>query len=239
MKWWSMLFPPPPTCWLCESPISSRGWVPVHHRLCRTCWFHWEKIDQPCCKVCGRGNGIIEREYCSDCLRIPEEERIVNRSVLAYSEWSKQWIHLYKYQGKESLALPMGLWMADTVKKQYAEVRFSMITYVPLHPERLKMRGFNQSELLAKVIGKKLKLPVIPLLERRRSTQSQSKRNRRQRLRALENSFHFREESLDSSRNQTVLLVDDVYTTGATVRACAKPLRAKGIPQIYAITFAR
>lgn len=189
--------------------------------------------------VCGRVNGAIKQEICLDCYKIPEEDRVVNRSGISYTDWSKRWIHLFKYQGKESLAYPMGLWMAETVKKQYANIRFTMITFVPLHHDRLKTRGFNQSEQLAKVIGRKLRLPVIPLLEKKVSSPFQSKRKRRERLFALENSFCIKSDISTFTSPQTVLLVDDVYTTGATVRACAKPIRQAGISLVYAITFAR
>lgn len=176
---------------------------------------------------------------CMDCMSVPEAERVVNRSVLVYTEWSKRWVKLFKYRGKESLAIPMGLWMADVVRKHYPSIRFTVVTYVPLHPEHLRMRGFNQSERLAAVIGKKLRVPVAPLLERIQPTRSQSKRNRQERLNALENAFLFREGGFRDLIRETVLLVDDVYTTGATVRACAKPLRMAGAKKIYSITFAR
>jgi competence protein ComFC len=177
---------------------------------------------------------------CRDCLRIPEEERIVNRSPVAYAGKAKEWVSLLKYRGKESLAKPMGLWMAEMVLTHFAGTGISVITYVPLHTDKRVERGFNQSELLARVIGRRLGLPVLTLLRREKDHASQSRRNREERLLALKGAFQIAEEGCEKCiRDRTILIVDDVYTTGATLRECAKPLLASGASRVYSVTFAR
>lgn len=147
---------------------------------------------------------------------------------------------MYKYRGDERLALPIALWMTEVVKRHYRKHAFSIISFVPAHASRLQERGFNQSELLAKTIGRDLGKPVVPMLEKCFLTATQSKRDRIERLRSLTDSFRLA-EGLDPLhyRNKPILLVDDVYTTGSTLRECAKVLRNAGLGSVCSITFAR
>nr|WP_232345517.1 phosphoribosyltransferase family protein [Paenactinomyces guangxiensis] len=89
-------------------------------------------------------------------------------------------------------------------------------------------------------MGKRLGLPVVPLLERCKSTSSQSQRSRQERLLALKNVFRLgKEVNRKQIANKTILIVDDVYTTGTTLRECAKPLRQAGVNDVCSVTFAR
>lgn len=163
----------------------------------------------------------------------------MNRSPVAYTEPVKVWMRFFKYRGKESLAVPMGQWMADTARAHYAKENLSLITYVPLHRERLLQRGFNQAEKLAGEVGRRLGLPVRSLLERCRATANQSKRTRKERLLALKGSIILAEGAIKQVNNRVILIVDDVYTTGTTIRECAKPLRQAGVKKVCSLTFAR
>jgi ComF family protein len=102
---------------------------------------------------------------------------------------------------------------------------------VPVHATRKKTRGFNQAEILARVIGKKLGIPVIPeMLVRNKKTLPQKDLSAAERLKNLSGAFAMGEipEGIRS-----VILVDDIYTTGSTIEACARALRASGISRIY------
>ncbi|MBH8604135.1 ComF family protein [Thermoactinomyces sp. CICC 10522] len=238
---WSSLFSQPPTCEFCTAFVRRPSpFAPVRERICSTCLAGVELISGPFCPVCGRKQEAGADHLCPDCLRLAEEERIVNRSPVVYSGKAKEWVSSFKYRGKESLATPMGRWMAEVVQTHFAHTGISVITFVPLHKEKKAERGFNQSELLARVIGARLGLPVLPLLGREKDLASQSRRNRQERLLALKGAFQIEGEGCEKCiRDRTVLIVDDVYTTGTTLRECAKPLLVSGASRVYSVTFAR
>lgn len=170
----------------------------------------------------------------------PPGERVVNRSAVSYSPLVREWMWTFKYGGKESLAVPMGKWMAEVIREHYGRKAVSVITYVPMHGERQKQRGFNQAERLALTIGKKLWIPVHPLLKRVKETTPQSRRTRRERLHSINGVFQLADQrQAQKGRKRSVLIVDDVYTTGATVRECAKVLRNAGFQEVFSVTFAR
>jgi competence protein ComFC len=240
MKWWLKLFPSPPSCWICAGPVHFSAYSTVWNRLCVACQEQITPMQMPVCMGCGRGWEQCHSTLCFDCVRIDERERVSNRSAASYSPFTKKLVQIYKYRGKESLARPMGAWMAEVVREHFADQTFSLITFVPMHEERLRERGFNQAELLAIEVGKQLQIPVVPMLKRVRSTAAQSKRSRSERLLALRNIFQIaKKENRDWIENIKILVVDDVYTTGATLRECAKSLRQAGVAHVCSVTFAR
>jgi competence protein ComFC len=221
--------------------MQARLFAPPEKRLCPVCLESLQLIKEPICQVCGRGfDKAPSTGVCFDCVRIAEEERVMNRSPVAYTDQVAAWVRLFKYRGKEGLATPMGRWMAEVARVHYARENISLVTFVPLHEERLIQRGFNQAEKLADEVGRRLRLPVCPLLVRNKDTAYQSKRTREERLSALGGSVILADGAWKRHvANQVVLIVDDVYTTGATVRECAKPLRQAGVKKVCSVTFAR
>ncbi|WP_089964816.1 ComF family protein [Lihuaxuella thermophila] len=240
MDWWSVLFPPDHRCWLCDSaPVPAGFWVSVREKVCAACREQLTPIVSAGCRVCGRSADGNSTGICPDCARVNPSERICNRSAVVYSDGAKQIIQLFKYRGKESLSSPLGVWMAEVAASHFGK-QISLVTFVPLHPERLSERGFNQAELLANVIGKRLRLPVCSLLTRSRATLPQSTRTRQDRLVAMQNVFQLSEQvNPKRIENKRILIVDDVYTTGATLRECAKSLRQAGASHVCSVTFAR
>ncbi len=196
-------------------------------------------IGAPQCKVCGREMNQRETNICSDCQTIHPSDWVYNRSVFAYTAFVKQIIWRYKYKGQEKLAVPLGRCMAETLEQQWTKKKF-VLSYVPLHAQRLSERGFNQAERLAHVIGRYLRLPVVELLVRKRMTQPQSEKGRDERLSALVGAFAVHPDiDLEQLVDREILLVDDIYTTGSTLRECSKPLKEQGIKNVYSITIAR
>jgi len=114
---------------------------------------------------------------------------------------------------------------------------FDLIVPVPLHPARLRERGFNQAHLLATMLGQKIGAPVSSVLERVRYTTTQTAFDRIDRMENLHNAFRLRKKA--TVRELRVLLVDDILTTGSTLTECARVLREAGAQSIYAITAAR
>jgi len=122
----------------------------------------------------------------------------------------------------------------------YARLRgrnFDVVIPVPLHPARLRERGFNQAELLAKILGQRINLTLSRALERTRYTTTQTAFDRIDRMENLRGAFRLR-KSIDV-RGLQVLLVDDILTTGSTLSECARVLREAGAQSVYAVTAAR
>lgn len=180
-----------------------------------------------------------ETNICSDCDATDQAEWVYNRSVFSYSAFVKQIVWRYKYRGQMQLAKPLGLLMAAVINQYWPKRKF-ILSYIPLHKQRLVERGFNQSELLAHVIGRNLGRPVIEMFVRQRGTHRQSVKGRKDRLISLQGAFQLK-QGFDPSPyvGCPVLLVDDIYTTGTTLRECAKPLKQHRIENIYSITIAR
>lgn len=239
-EWWSMIFGYPRLCWSCSDPVPSLLFSSAWDQMCKTCQGQIRPILFSGCSICGRVEKCGDLEVCFDCARIPSTHWVVNRSVVEYTESIRHLIHNFKYRGNRKLADPLGVWMAEVFRREFYNKEISIITYVPLARNRLEERGFNQAKVLASRIAKRIKLPLSNLLERNYSISSQSKRGRKDRLFSLQNAFHLSAQvTIDLIQNKGILIVDDVYTTGTTLRACAEPLLKGGASSIYALTFAR
>jgi len=251
MRWWSSLFPVAPNCWLCRHAIEQIPFSSAWSKICKQCIALLAPVTSPTCSICGRPS-IYEGPCCPDCQLIPLEDRVQNVSVASYTEKTKKVLARFKYHGDERYAEFLGALMGETVNKHYQVIPFTLITNVPLHPNRMEERGFNQAQLLAEQIGKRLGLPTQAILERKKTSPAQAILERKKtspaqaslgrvaRLQSLSGAFQLMTEGeqLDLAPH-TILLVDDVYTTGTTIRECAKILRIAGVKSIYAITFAR
>jgi competence protein ComFC len=238
-KWWTALFPVTCTCLFCDTPLAAHRFTNIWQRLCIACTAQLHRIDGAICQVCGRVSNQEKTNVCGDCSAVQQVKWVYNRSVFAYTAFVKQLVWRYKYKGLQRLAKPLGLLMAETVDHYWRKQKF-VLSYVPLHRDRLQERGFNQAALLAQMIGKHLRLPVVPLLMRRRATPQQSSKGRDERLHALHDAFSLREDvDVTQLAEHSILLVDDIYTTGTTIRECAKPLKRRGIENVYSITIAR
>ncbi|WP_051271409.1 ComF family protein [Shimazuella kribbensis] len=239
MRWWSSLFPNNPSCWFCDRSIKQFCFSSAWSKVCADCAACLSPICEPVCNVCFRPLDGDEN-LCVDCLLVKQEDRVPNVSAVSYTSKAKKVLARFKYSGDERYAKYIGAIMYESVEKHYHQVPFSLITSVPLHQNRIVERGFNQSQLLADYIGKYLGLPTQTILERLKPSPPQASLGRNARILSLRNSFGINQDGqqLDLTPH-TILLVDDVYTTGTTIRECAKVLRQAGVQTIYAVTFAR
>jgi len=143
-------------------------------------------------------------------------------------------IHRFKYQNMRGLAEPLGELLASYVVEH--SLPASVLVPVPLHPARLAERGYNQAALLAREMGRRLDLPVVEnSLLRVRATRQQVGLNAEERQANVAGAFACRDAQL---AGQQVLLIDDVYTTGATLTACGAALAAIGAASIWGLTLA-
>ena len=173
----------------------------------------------------------------------PEFERAAAWGV--YTEGMRDAIRLLKYERAEAVARPLGLLLARVMKKMAEQgmARDVTVIAVPLHPRKQRQRGYNQSVLLADEAVRSLRTEGWPLkvehaaMIRTRSTDSQFGLSPRERRLNLRGAFIVRDPQAVSGRE--VLLVDDIYTTGATARECARVLRQAGATKVWAATVAR
>ncbi len=151
----------------------------------------------------------------------------------SYEGLLREWIHLYKYARIKTLARPLGDLLAEAVPRGES---FDAVVPVPLHWLRQWRRGFNQSEILARDLARRLGIPVISALHRRRSTLTQAGLSNTARRRNVAQAFGARRASI---ANQRILLIDDVMTTGSTAAACARALKRAGAARVTLVTVAR
>lgn len=184
------------------------------------------------CSVCGRpmppDSGV-----CGACYHHPDAF-IKARSCFAYDGRAAKLVKRFKYGGHRYLAECMSEFMADTYFETGMDC--SLVTFVPLHAKRLRVRGFNQAQLLAVQLSKRISVPVAPLLKKTAHTKNMAKLGRADRARLIAGTF-----ALDGStdlRGKTILLVDDVLTTGATANECANVLLKAHAGDVSVLTYA-
>jgi ComF family protein len=231
-----------PTCASCQSMLSA----PLDGPVCRGCWTAVRPITPPICDSCGdplpawRLEGCCTAR-CPQCRRTP---RSIDRSraIGEYDGALRQIIHALKYDGRRSIAQPLGKLMQKHGSTLLKGADWAVP--VPLHPRREGMRGFNQAAELAR----HLDLPVCFALQRVRHSVPQVDLPASRRHANVRGAFRlagwhgWRAASrghLPDLSHACVLLVDDVSTTGATLDACARVLKEAGVAEVRAITAAR
>jgi ComF family protein len=160
------------------------------------------------------------------------------RGTTAFAGVAKTLVEKLKYSGRTEYAPVMARRMADVLRAEFPASELDALVPVPLHPTRQRERGFNQSCVLAEWIGREVGLPVHErLLRRVRVTQSQTRLSRRERACNIQEAFAA--GALEYVSERSLVLVDDVCTTGATLNECARVLKQAGARRIYCLTFAR
>jgi ComF family protein len=215
--------------------------------ICANCSGTYLGVESPICSICGAIFKSREGEdhHCGECLNAPKRFRMA-RSVGVYDNVLMAAIHCLKYKEKIQLARPLGVLLFMAFCRYWNMANINLIVPIPLHKKKLRIRGFNPSFLLVKewaLIVKSLNraLPVIPvavdILVRKKWTESQTSLGRKERLQNVKNAFDVSDSSKVKRKN--ILLVDDVYTTGATANECAKVLMRAGAERVDVLTLAR
>lgn len=182
--------------------------------ICRDCY---EKLDITN-KEIQMDSPFINKAYCT----------------LFYNEYIRERIKDYKYHGKNYLYKPFGEIMLDTIKKHHIHVDIDIIAYIPAHRRKEALRGYNQAELLAKYIAQKTNIRISRgNLIKIKWTKEQSHSNKIERITNLRDSFYIKQAS--EVENKTILLVDDIITTGTTMEECSKTLMSNGARKVIGL----
>lgn len=198
--------------------------------ICSLCRRHLPYIREPRCLKCGKEVEREEQEYCADCLQHPKHYR-KGYPLFAYKAPVREGVQAFKYHNRREYAGFYGEALTEQFGTEFQELGLDGILPVPLHRRRLRRRGYNQAELLAVQLGKRLDVPVYAhLLVRTVDTVPQKDLNDRERMENLKRAFHFHENKVQLNR---VLLIDDIYTTGSTIEACTQVLLHAGVSEVF------
>jgi len=215
--------------------------------LCQACIRGLVAVESPICDRCGlplnsRQGGD---HRCGECIREPKNYRIA-RAPLIYEQILTRLIHCFKYKGKVQLAKPLADLLLTAFRLFWEPDSIDLVLPVPLHMKRFRGRGFNQAYLLVcnwNILGGQFPHRPAPLqiernlLVRTAATVPQSALGRAERAVNIKNAFEL--NSPDKVKDKRILLIDDVYTTGATVNECTRLLLNRGARHVDVLTLAR
>ncbi len=223
----------PRRCPVCGDIIQPEGAL-----ICPSCILRLSPVKQPTCKKCGKEIFAEHMEYCLDCAR---HRRSFDSGValLNYNEAARRSMAAIKYKNRreyldfyaEAIVHRYGKWMEH--------LKADALIPVPVHPARLRRRGFNQAAELAGRLEHLTGIPVVSdLLIRTRRTAPQKELSPAERLKNLQQAFAVASAYQDQNSHKIpgcVILVDDIYTTGSTMEACARILKASGVLRVFCI----
>ena len=226
----------PASCSYCRSPVRDSG-IP---RFCKECWSDFSPLQGPVCPSCGKPFGSPEsladspEHECFHCRKTPPHYDQALAAGL-FEGPLREAIHIFKYRPLRSLGEPLARWMAGQVRMT---VPLDMAMPVPLHKKRLRHRGFNQALLLAHGVSERFAMPLnYDNLMRVRYTRPQVELSGRERAENVRGAFNLIRPA--EVRDKRILLIDDVFTTGATMNECAKVLKDAGAASVTVLTLAR
>jgi ComF family protein len=230
----------PPRCLVCEDFLQEAGAAPdFPDGICGACSQGFVRNDGPKCSICGRPfpAGTRPDHWCEGCLRKPPLYESLG-APYAYEGTVATAILRFKYGGVSRAASVLGPLLADFAFGWLKDAPDPVVMPVPLHLKRLRQRGYNQSLLLAGYVAARLSAELDYLsLKRPKHTPSQAGLNREERRKNMKGAFVL--ERPQAVEGRTVLLVDDVATTGETLNECARTLKKAGCRRVLCLVLAR
>ncbi len=225
----------PPACLGCSEILRPEK----EKYFCVNCREKIKYLNESICPLCGIAflDSPAGNHLCGNCL----EQRpffSIARAVAAYEKVILEAIHKFKYGRDLSIGSILASFMADFQFPDFDYRNYSLIIPVPLHIKKLRQRGFNQSVILARALKKKWQIPLnYFLLKRSKFTLTQTGLHKKEREKNIKGAFEV--TSAKDVKDKNIILVDDVYTTGATLNECAKTLRKAGAKDVAVLTLAR
>lgn len=237
----SVIFPAP--CRICGEILESVGALPV----CAACWNQFAAVSKPICELCGRpfsgdAASLGEAHWLCRLCRASTYAFERARSYGIYNHTMHRAVLLLKH---EEMA-PFGRWfakrIAEVINEDPKHLRADVVVPVPLHHTRMRERGYNQAEMIAAPLARLLRLPCEPrALTRIRPRPDKLILSRSERWKSVQGAYQVSAGNSHAAKikSRAVLLVDDVFTTGATLDACARALRKAGAAKVIGVTAAR
>lgn len=224
------LFPPHIKCIICGDDLPTTRQI----EICDACLPRFEYIAQDrCCQHCG-APVYGEAKYCFNC-KDNDRHFDEGRSVFVYAGAIESLVSGLKFGNKPYLARTLGAYLAQLYREKDWQVDF--VVPVPMTPGRIKERGYNQAALLATAFCQNTNLPLrLDVLVKTKDTSQQKELSMRERQENIRDAFAVSDKKV--VRQQSVLIIDDVMTTGATASACALALKKAHAQKVYVITLA-
>lgn len=224
----------PPRCINCSKPLSGKDGV------CEDCFNIINFISNPCCQKCGmpfEATTAKSSKLCGLCVKDKKSVFRMSRSAMRYDDVSKNMVLSFKFMDKTENAKVFADWMFLAGKDIFVE-GVDLIIPIPLHYTRLIKRKYNQSALLAKRIGKLAEVKVnYSSVIRHKKTKPQVEFSGKARAQNIKGAFEIKHP--ENIKGKRVLLIDDVYTTGSTLKECAKSIRKAGAKSVDFLTLSR
>lgn len=222
--WKELLFPK--RCAVCDEI------VPMGHMICRDCRDKIIYIEDPCCIKCGKELKRQEKAYCEDCEK--KQHRFhAGTALYDYGSMADS-VFRFKNKGRAEYAEFYGMELAEKKGGWLRSIRPDALIPVPIHASKKNVRGYNQAELIARALSAHTGIPVNDsLIGRCKRTKPMKDLTDRERQNNLKRAFKILQNDV---KLNTIVIIDDVYTTGSTIDAMAQVLQSIGISRIYFLT---
>ena len=224
-----MMFPKHTTCIICNAELNHGN----DNEICESCQQDLPFSNGKTCERCGMSISSMAR-VCNRCKNREKTFKFA-MSPFNYEDTIIKIVHGLKYKNQKYVVPTMAYYMAECYKQHKAKC--DLIIPVPIHESRRKQRGYNQSELIANDLKDKINLPLLcDVLVKNKETKAQVSLNYKERQENLKEAFKVVDKKM--IKNKIVLLVDDVFTTGATAAVCTKQLLKAGAKEVIVLCFA-
>ena len=226
-----LIYPKHITCIFCDEELGGDS----HNDTCSECLSNIPYLVTSLCERCG---GIISDNNMNICLNCKANnfDFDLARSVFNYDGKIISAIHRYKYAGHKYLLEPFGKYMSKYLATW--NIHPDYITSVPLHPNREKSRGYNQAKCMAEIVSKDFGIPYVDICEKVVDNKNQAKLDFKERRKNVKDAYRLLPDIRKKVKGSTVLLIDDVYTTGSTCSEIARVIKLAGATKIYVLTLA-
>ncbi len=219
----------PARCPICDELLGTGG-----QRMCPACRRRVHYLSGPLCFQCGKKLSDCEAEFCGDCKR-GRHLFTAGRALYEYEDIAPA-LYRFKYGGRREYASFFARELARQLGDYIRSLAPDGLVPIPMYPAKQRRRGYNQAELLAKALGQELGIPVYTgLVVRNRNTKPLKELNSEERLNNLKKAFNLGQNGV---KLKTIILIDDIYTTGSTVDQVSAVLLAGGGQRIYYIALA-
>lgn len=203
--------------------------------ICIGCDEKLDNLNEVFCEKCWNSLIPLKQDFI-DKKTIPDNLEFV-LAIWLFDDLFQKIIHTLKYQMHPSIGSKMGKLIGEKLFIDFELYKKNtVIIPIPLHPIKLRERGYNQAELIGKSISVATSIPILDILKRKKITKTQTKMNREQRMKNMENAFDI--NITINSNISRAILVDDVFTTGATMNCAAKVLKKNGIKEVIGLAAA-